>query len=302
MDVKQIINQFQAELSANGITPPCEIIADAQLHRFHIEGDKPGSKNGWYVLHLEGVPCGIYGSWKKGLNLKWSAKNKAQMNSIEWNQQIERIKQACKERNAIKVQEQNQAASRAEYLWRSYPKVNLNHPYIIKKRILPFHARQYGQEIVLPIIDFERYIWSLQYINEDGAKRFLSSGAIKAHFIPIQGHPSNEQRTLICEGYATAASLATSHPNCCVIAVCNAGNLKSVAMHIRQNMPNATIIICGDDDRLNPDNPGIVKGREAALASSSLFSRPKWPLGAPESLKDYNDLACWLADDEVQHA
>ena len=66
MDFNQIINQFQAELLANGITPPNEIIADGKLHRFHIEGDKSGSKNGWYVLHLGDVPCGIYGSWKKG--------------------------------------------------------------------------------------------------------------------------------------------------------------------------------------------------------------------------------------------
>ena len=55
MDFNQIITQFQAELLSNGVTPPDEIIGDAQLHRFHIEGDKSSSKNGWYVLHLDGV-------------------------------------------------------------------------------------------------------------------------------------------------------------------------------------------------------------------------------------------------------
>ncbi|KTC81713.1 toprim domain-containing protein [Legionella brunensis] len=301
MDFNQIINQFQAELLANGITPPYEIIADAQLHRFHIEGDKSGSKNGWYVLHLDGVPCGICGNWKKGIHLKWSAKNQDHMTASERLHQIERIKEACKMRNTMKAKEQQKTALRAACLWESYPKANPNHPYIIKKRILPFHARQQGKEIVLPVTDFDEKIWSLQYINELGEKRFLFNGAIKGNFIPIQHQPHNNQKILICEGFATGATLAKKHPTHCVIAACNAGNLKLVATSIRSFLPDVELIICADDDRLNPNNPGLTKGREAAIAAGALFSKPIWPNCAPISLKDFNDLHCWLAMQEVQH-
>ena len=301
MDFNQIINQFQAELLANGITPPNEIIADAQLHRFHIEGDKSGSKNGWYVLHPDGVPYGIYGSWKYGKHLKWSAKKQIHMTFSERHYQIKRIKEACKTRNEMKTQEQHETALRAEHLWKSYPQANPCHPYILKKRILPFYARQYGKEIVLPIIGFDGKIWSLQYINEFGEKRFLSTGAIKGHFIPIQHQPGDNQKILICEGFVTGATLAEKNPTYCVLAACNAGNLKSVALEIRRHLPNSEITIAADDDRLTLNNPGIRKAREAAIAAQALFTKPQWPNGAPISLTDFNDLACWLIDSEVQY-
>ncbi|MFV0820462.1 toprim domain-containing protein [Tatlockia micdadei] len=295
MDFNQIIPEFQAELLANGITPPNEIIVDGKLHRFHIEGDKSGSKNGWYVLHLGGVPCGIYGSWKKGGYLKWSYKKQGYMGASERKQQVERIKSSCKMRQKMQVKEQLQAALHAEHLWIGYSKADLNHPYLLKKRILPFYARQYGKEIVLPVIDFDRKIWSLQYINEHGAKRFLSNGAIKEHFIPVRYYPAYDKKILICEGFATGATLAEKNPTYCVIAACNAGNLKAVATTIRYCLPNVELIICADDDRLTPNNPGLTKGRDAAIASGALLSKPIWPQGVPTSLKDFNDLSCWLA-------
>ncbi|KTD14774.1 5' DNA primase TraC [Legionella gratiana] len=302
MDFNQIINQFQAEFSAKGITPPDEIIADGKLHRFHIEGDKFRSKNGWYVLYLDGVPCGVFGSWKQGVNFKWSAKNQSCMTKVELRNQMERIKEASKMRNAMKDKEQQEAACLAENLWEGYPKASPHHPYLKKKHISPYYARQFYQEIVLPVIDFDGKVWSLQYINELGEKRFLLNGAIKEHFMPVQHQPYHNQKILICEGFATGATLAEKYPTYCVIAACNAGNLKPVALHIRKNIPCAEITICADDDRMRSDNPGVIKAREAAIASGALFCKPKWPEGSPDSLKDFNDLYCWLADAEVQHA
>lgn len=300
MDYNQIMQLFQAEMSVNGIAPPKDIVADSKLHRFHVEGDKTGSKNGWYVLYLDGISCGVFGSWKKGSYFKWSSKIKSLMTATERNQQREKIKEACRIRDEMKTKEQNQASSRAEDLWYSSRPVNPDHPYILKKRISVFCARQSGKEIVLPIVDIDEKIWSLQYISETGDKCFLSNGAIKAHFIPIQIR-SDDKRILICEGFATGATLAKKYPDASVIAACNAGNLKSVAMNIRSRLPTAEIAICADDDRLNPDNPGVNKGRMAAIAASALFTKPNWPEGCPTNLKDYNDLDCWLNDQEVSH-
>ena len=72
-------------------------------------------------------------------------------------------------------------------------------------------------------------------------------------------------------------------------------------MNIRSRLLTAEIAICADDDRLNPDNPGVNKGRMTAIAASALFTKPKWPEGCPTNLKDYNDLDCWLNDQEVSH-
>lgn len=302
MDSNHFISLFQYEMLKNGINPPQEIIADGQIHRFYIEGDKANSKNGWYLLYLDGVPSGVFGSWKKGQHWKWSAKNKNHMNTAEQKQQIDKIKDALKRRHLLKIKEQQEAALKAEDILFECYRANPNYPYLVKKRIFPFYAHQSGKNIVLPIVDLQRKLWSLQFISETGEKIFLSDGAIKSHFIPIQGFPDDGRKILITEGFATGATLAMKYPDYCVTAACNSGNLKHVAMKIRQTFPNAELVICADDDRLNPENPGIKKGREAAILARALFSKPTWPEDAPMFLKDFNDLECWLADKEVHHA
>ena len=41
-------------------------LADGTIHRFRVPEDKPGSLNGWYVLYLDGIASGAFGSWKAG--------------------------------------------------------------------------------------------------------------------------------------------------------------------------------------------------------------------------------------------
>ncbi len=302
MNLYEISDLFKKEMTIQGIAPPIDILADGKLHRFHIKEDKKSSKNGWYVLYSDGVACGVFGSWKEGTTWKWQAKKTHEMSSLEKNKQREQINNAYKTRNEIKEQEQCDASTEANYLWSRCSPLNTDHPYLVKKHIKPFCAKQYKGQIVLPIIDCSGKIWSLQYIFESGEKRFLQNGALKGHFILVQD-ADNEQNPLIliCEGFATGATLAMSNSHACVIAACNAGNMEPVAISIRKHFPDVKIIICADDDRLNPDNPGITKGRKAAIAAGALFHQPKWPVGAPESLTDYNDLACWNIEQGVNH-
>ncbi len=58
---------FRAAMTSKGIINDGVIIADGKLHRFHIEGDKPKNKNGWFVLYPDGLPSGAFGSWKSGV-------------------------------------------------------------------------------------------------------------------------------------------------------------------------------------------------------------------------------------------
>ena len=41
-------------------------IADGPIHRFHVEGDRRGSRNGWYILFPDDPPAGAFGSWENG--------------------------------------------------------------------------------------------------------------------------------------------------------------------------------------------------------------------------------------------
>ena len=49
-----------------GLSPSgtLDLRPDGRLVRFRLEGDKPGSRNGWAVLHDGPVPSGAFGSWR----------------------------------------------------------------------------------------------------------------------------------------------------------------------------------------------------------------------------------------------
>jgi len=294
MDFNQLTQQFQAEISSKGITPPNEMRDDAKVHRFYIQGDKLGTKNGWYIFFRNNIPCGVFGNWKEGITYKWCTKSFRSMSQSEYRKYTQQILEAKKLRDEARGIEQLAAAEEASKIWDSANVAALDHPYLVNKIIEPFCARQIGGNLVLPIIDVHGKQRSLQYISPKGEKWFLTDGAIRANYIPIQHQLLIDRTVLISEGFATGATLAAAYPDLCVVAACNAGNLKPVALKLRQNLPKAKLIIAADDDRLTPGNPGLKKAREAAIAASALFAKPQWPEGTPEELSDFNDLACWL--------
>ena len=121
----------------------------------------------------------------------------------------------------------------------------------------------------------------------------LAGGSKKSHFILVAGSlPA--ACIVVAEGFATAMTAATQFPGAAVLAAIDAGNLEPVALAIRAKFPAAEIVICADDDRLTPGNPGMTKARAAAGAVHGKLVRPIWPSGAPESLSDLNDLALFL--------
>ena len=280
---------------------PKEIVIDARLHRFHIDGDKRSSKNGWYIIFNDGIPCGVFGSWKSGVTHSWCVKSKQLMSGSEFLSFRKQVEEARFRSDHDRKQQHEKASILAERLWYLASAANPKHTYLDKKSISPFYARQRANHLILPIIDFSGKFWSLQYISPDSDKWFLPDGLIKSHFIPIQGRPGDGKKILICEGFSTGATLAEDYPNYCVIAACDAGNLKPVATVIRHNLPKAEIVICADDDRLNSINTGLVKAREASVATGSLMFKPKWPDEAPNDLTDFNDLACWVSRRGEQH-
>jgi putative DNA primase/helicase len=284
---------FREKMACDGIVTKEPIISDGELHRIHVEGDKAGSRNGWYVLYADRVPSGAFGSWKADISKRWCIKSHIRMTRNEWLEYRRKMEDAHHQRKQAKAYEHECAGKRARGIWRYSHVANLNHPYFVKKAVSPFSARQRGDVLVLPIMDFQNIIWSLQFIDANGSKFLLSGGAKKSNFIPVNG-TLDSNPILICEGWATGATLATDNPFSCVIAAIDANNLEPVASKIRLYKPRSKIIICADDDRMTQGNPGQTKARQAAIVSGALLSSPQWPINAPESLTDFNDLSCWL--------
>ncbi|WP_115702532.1 toprim domain-containing protein [Legionella sainthelensi] len=297
MNSNLIIKEFQSEMLATGIKPPENIIPNAVLQRFYVKGDKPSSKNGWYVLSCSGLPHGAFGDWKTGLSRSWhySLHNFRGPHAFinvrkEFIESIEQYKRQ-------KETDQNIAAKVALQKWAQSKPAHSYHPYLRHKRILPFNARQTGKWLILPIMDLCGKIWSLQFIDGTGFKQFLYKGRIKGNFIPLQ-KINSKRPFLLCESFSTAATLAQINTEFQVIAASNAGNLKAVALNIRKHFPDNKIIICADDDRCKPVNIGMQKANEAAIAAGAFLAKPNWSANAPADLTNFNDLAVWLMSQE----
>jgi putative DNA primase/helicase len=281
-------------MHAAGLEPtdPGPIVADGTLRRFQVAVDKPGTRNGWAVLHQD---HGAAGSWKSGITCTWSAKATARMTRQEKDAHSRLIRQAKEEAQRLRDAEQQAAAERAAMLWAKARPASPDHPYLLRKRIPRGPARRSGDLLVLKIEDVQGNVRSLQYIAADGTKRMLSGGSKKSHFIIVAGALPADV-IVVAEGFATAMTAASQFAGACVLAAIDAGNLEPVALAIRAKFPAAEIVICADDDRSTEGNPGLTKARAAAGAVGGKLVRPVWPSGAPERLTDFNDLAVYLME------
>lgn len=262
-------------------------IPDSNIHRFHVPGDKQGSLNGWYILFLDSIAFGCFGSWKAGTSRTWSSREPADHREAE--QVRQRIDQARQQREAEQRQRQLKTATLAQRWWRDARRADPDHAYLIAKAVQPHGLRKRGDELLVPLYAGGVLV-NLQRIDPDGNKRFLAGGQVKGCHSPI-GRITPGKPLYICEGWATGATL---HENGYAIACAmNAGNLKPVALALRADCNSTEIIIAGDDDRLTEGNPGRTAANSAAVAVGGLVTFPEWPADAPKTLTDFNDLAAW---------
>tara|TARA_R110002072_G_scaffold229845_1_gene387070 strand:- start:177 stop:1049 length:873 start_codon:yes stop_codon:yes gene_type:complete len=265
-------------------------IADGSIHRFHVPGDKTGTRNGWYLLFADGIASGCYGSWKASTSHTWSSREPA--NTAEAEQVRQRVEQARRQRQAEQHQRQQSAAEYANRLWRDARRADPEHPYLTRKGLRTHGLRQRGDALLVPL-SRDGVLVNLQRIYLDGSKRFLSGGMVKGCCSTL-GAITAGQPLYICEGWATGASIH-EETGAAVACAMNAGNLRPAALALREKHPHASIIIAGDDDRQTEGNPGRTAANAAAVAVGGLVVFPLWPQDAPADLTDFNDLANWRA-------
>jgi len=175
--------------------------------------------------------------------------------------------QEARQREAeAREQQYRQIAQKADALWRSARPADPKHGYLVRKGIKPHGIKQFAQQLVIPLRDISGKLWSLQYIDSDGGKRFLSGGRTAGCYWSVGPKPWDT--LLVSEGMATASTLfeATGLP---VAAAMNAGNLKAVALALREKYPTIRLLICADADPV-----GRQKAQEAAEAAGGTVIEP----------------------------
>ncbi|MBN2856686.1 MAG: toprim domain-containing protein [Halothiobacillaceae bacterium] len=281
----EITSAFIQAMIQAGIEPhDCgEIVPDGNLHRFRIAGDKPGTRNGFFTLHLDGVPAGHFGSWKLGISQSWCAVDYNELTASQREENRQRVESSRQAAAALLAQKHDDAAERAARIWELAAPASKDHPYLVKKGIAPGIARQQNSFLVLPIVNFDGRLAGLQYIQPDGTKRMLAGSAKRGNFIPCSLQ-ATAARVLICEGFATGQTLCTMEPQSIVLAAVDAGNVEPVAIAARHRWQSAEIVIACDFDDV-----GRAKGLQAARSAQAILMRP--PEGLPPEISDWNDWA-----------
>ena len=266
-------------------------IADGGLHRFHVPGDRQGSKNGAYLLFPDGIPSGWYGTWKDGGN--WHNWNSCQpANPLEAEQLRQRSERARHQREIELKKSHQEATETALRLWRNACPSDPNHPYLVAKGCQPNGLRQLRHMLLVPLYHQGQLV-NLQCIFPGGRKRFLEGGMTKGCYSPL-GIIEPGQPVYVCEGWATGATIH-EETGAAVACAMTAGNLLAVGEYLRRRYPEAVLIFGADDDRQNPNNPGRTYAIKAAAALGCGLVLPPWSGTEPLSCSDFNDLRQYLA-------
>ncbi|UAW98954.1 toprim domain-containing protein [Halopseudomonas nanhaiensis] len=262
--------------------------ADGAIHRFDVPGDKPGRRNGWYVLYPEGIPSGKFGSWRAGTTHTWSNRNLADPLEAELLRQ--RSERARLQREADLARRHLAAAIHTSRLWDASLPADPHHPYLIQKRVAAYRLRQRDGVLFVPLYS-NGQLANLQRIGIDGTKRFLPGGRVKGCYSPL-GTLEPGQPLYLCEGWATGATIH-AETGATVACAMNAGNLLAVGRELQRQYPDSKLIVAGDDDRQTAGNPGRTAATQAAAALGCGLILPPWAGAEPLDLTDFNDLANW---------
>ena len=179
-------------------------------------------------------------------------------------------------------------------------------PYLVRKGVKGHDVRHApGGVLLVPMRNAAGELGNLQSIAPErpadgGPEKLFLKGGRKSGLWHWCGDQQKASALLVCEGYATGASVheATGRP---VAVAFDAGNLPHVAKAIRKAHPAALIVLCADNDTATEaktgTNPGRVKAAEAARAVRGLAV---WPEGLPDGGSDFNDLVAHAGLDAVR--
>lgn len=282
------IREFANEVHCN-MGAVIDPIPDGEPHRFDDPDGKPRNRAGWYILHADGLPVGIYGSWISGTKFQWRA-GSTELSSSERSALNDRTRRARRARECRLLTAQVNAARCAAELWNAAEPASTDHPYLCEKRVSAEGLRQVGDTLLVPLFSIEGDLVNLQRIGADGSKRFLRGGATKGHFHLVGPMIPKTGALYIAEGVATAKTVSADL-HLPVVAAMNAGNLLPVAKALHSKYPSLTLEVAGDEDWRTPGNPGRLKAMEAARAVGGSTTFPFVCMEYDCLCTDFNDLS-----------
>jgi len=280
------IGKFITGMVNAGIVPKSTKITQSDtFKRIAAEHDKGGKRSISYWLRLDyDFAYGYVRDFKTGAEYRFnSTRDDPNMTRAD----IARVKALLKVRKAeedIRIADRHKKISlRAKVKW-NLAKAHGTTPYLDKKELPLLSARIYGtKSLFIPVYEqgSEPEMVSWQIIEADGTKKFPFGGKKKGCF-HIIGQINPAKPILICEGWATGASLHLAL-NTSVVVALDAGNMLAVAKVMR-SVYKSPIIIAADNDE---------KSRTGQNAAANVIKKVPdcTAIICPQTDKDFDDLS-----------
>jgi len=278
-DYEVVLEQFRAALRVRGIVPPAEIIANGKIQRCDAEGRK-NQRGAAYKLHMDGMPAGGFENWHDGRGWEnWKADVEDRRTPQEKARFALEIQEKTRLREMEARSEQATAQERAGWIWYRCEGATPDYPYLAHKGVPAVGIGFYKGALVIPMRDIDGELHSLQFIQENGKKRFLQFGRVEGCFFGL-GEPGD--KLYVVEGYATAGSIHLATGDGVAVAF-NEGNLLPVARALRKKYPHKQIVFGSDNDILNNlrdkplPNAGLKSAYTAAREVEGTIAIPEFP-------------------------
>lgn len=281
------LSDFLSAMQSYGIqSTGLVILPDDKFHRFDVDGDTKGRKNGYYRLSINnGLAIGNFGCHKRAVKENYSKRDPSGNYKFDQKEYDMRVAKQVEQDE----RHQLEAAQKANDEWSRAVKTTF-HPYAESKGVEIIGARLLDSKLLIPLYRYGKIV-GVQKISPEGEKRFTYRCSKKGAYCPI-GDAGDKSLFVICEGWATGVSIHMAIKKPVVVAF-DAGNLMPVAELIREKYPQAEIWIAADNDRFTPiGNVGIAKAFEAAEKIGAKVCYPDFPPELDEKrLTDWNDYA-----------
>lgn len=294
--------RFRREAESLGLTFPRGVEDDDKWHTVPLEG---GGK-GCYRYTSNGKPRGLFRRWS-GDPIAWvcpdedwaAIKAEERTGREEYLGNLERARRDKEGADAEVAATREEAAKKSREVWASSVEVDSAHPYLARKGVKAWGVRMNSDgDLLVPLSRGPNDLRGFQRIPaREGAAKMYAKGMDRAgtyHRIP-----GSREVVAVCEGYATGATIAEA-TGWTVLCAMDTSQLATVAVKVRDALPDALLVIAADDDWKRDDNPGRRAARKAATQTGGLVVLPEFGEGRGEKETDWNDLALRLGIGEAR--
>lgn len=293
-------------LRENGINQQLEL--NGKVHRFPAD-ERDKKKSLWAIgyQNMSNTGQAFYvvriGDFKTGTVKQYTSTDGLSLDKHDRDKIKKQLNEAQKKAEVERSELQEFVAKESQLEFESYWQDGLSEYHAKKKLTSMCGARLDNEAAIVPMRDVDGKLWGYQRIFPDG-KKFYKKGQRKDATFHIIGELDKSKTVLICEGFATGATLFEV-TGMAVICAFDSGNLPKVAAAVKKKWQSFAYVVAGDNDLwtmkqdMTPWNPGLEKASEAAKKIMASVVVPQFK-DLSTKPTDFNDLFILEGADAVK--